>query len=133
MPRSSGTPVTKALLAVVILISAFLATPARPQDAAALFDGDLQRLAEILGTLHYLRGICGCKEGAKWRNEMQALIDAEIPSGARRARMVAGFNRGYIGFEQTYRTCTPAAYVAIRLHIEEGLKISRDLTDRYAN
>ncbi|MGY4399363.1 putative secreted protein [Bradyrhizobium sp. USDA 3315] len=43
------------------------------------------------------------------------------------------FNRGYIGFEQTNRTCTPAAYVAIRLHIEEGLKISRDLTDRYAN
>ena len=44
------------------------------------FDGDLQRLAEILGTLHYLRGICGTNEGAKWRNQMQALIDAETPS-----------------------------------------------------
>ena len=43
------------------------------------------------------------------------------------------FNRGYNGFQQTYRTCTPAATVAIRRYIEEGSKISRDLTARYAN
>src|ERR1700685_162329 len=107
--------------------------PARAQDAAAPFDGELQRLAEILGTLHYLRGICGSNEGPKWRNEMQALIDAETPSGDRRARLIAGFNRGYNGFQQTYRTCTPAATVAIRRYIEEGSKLSRDLTARYAN
>jgi uncharacterized protein (TIGR02301 family) len=112
----------KHFLAILILLSACHLVPARAQDAAAPFDGDLQRLAEILGTLHYLRGICGTNEGAKWRNEMQALIDAETPSGERRARMIAGFNRGYNGFQQTYRTCTPAASIAIR-HIEEGLKI----------
>jgi uncharacterized protein (TIGR02301 family) len=116
-----------------LIVFACLAGPARTQDAAAPFDGDLQRLAEILGTLHYLRGICGSNEGGKWRNEMQALIDAETPSGDRRARMIAGFNRGYNGFQQTYRTCTPAASVAIRRYIEEGSKISRDLTARYAN
>ena len=115
------------------LFSACNSGPARAQDAAAPFDGDLQRLAEILGTLHYLRGICGTNEGGKWRNEMQALIDAETPSGDRRARMIAGFNRGYNGFQQTYRTCTPAATVAIRRYIEEGSKISQDLTARYAN
>ena len=112
----------KHALAALILISACHLAPARAQDAAAPFDGDLQRLAEILGTLHYLRGICGSNEGAKWRNEMQALIDAETPSGDRRARMIAGFNRGYNGFQQTYRTCTPAASVAIRRYIEEGSK-----------
>jgi uncharacterized protein (TIGR02301 family) len=116
-----------------LIVFACLSGPARTQDAAAPFDGDLQRLAEILGTLHYLRGICGSNEGGKWRNEMQALIDAETPSGDRRARMIAGFNRGYNGFQQTYRTCTPAASVAIRRYIEEGSKISRDLTARYAN
>src|SRR3954452_21569091 len=124
---------SKHFLAALILISACISGPARAQDAAAPFDGDLQRLAEILGTLHYLRGICGTNEGPKWRNEMQALIDAETPSGDRRARMIAGFNRGYNGFQQTYRTCTPAASVAIRRYIEEGSKISRDLTARYAN
>src|SRR5215217_7317052 len=129
----SGTPMLKRLLTILVLISACHLAPARAQDAAAPFDGDLQRLAEILGTLHYLRGICGTNEGAKWRNEMQALIDAETPSGDRRERMIAGFNRGYNGFQQTYRTCTPAASVAIRRYIEEGSKISRDLTARYAN
>jgi uncharacterized protein (TIGR02301 family) len=120
----------KQFLAALILISACLSGPVRAQDAAAPFDNDLQRLAEILGTLHYLRGICGSNEGGKWRNQMQALIDAETPSGDRRARMIAGFNRGYNGFQQTYRTCTPAASVAIRRYIS---KISRDLTARYAN
>ena len=115
----------KHLIAILILISACVLAPARAEDAAAPFDGDLQRLAEILGTLHYLRGICGSNEGAKWRNEMQALIDAETPSGDRRARMIAGFNRGYNGFQQTYRACTPAASIAIRRYIEEGSKISR--------
>jgi uncharacterized protein (TIGR02301 family) len=123
----------KRLSAVVLLVVACALIPARAEDAAAPFDGDLQRLAEILGTLHYLRGICGNNEGNKWRNEMQALIDAETPTGERRARMIAGFNRGYNGFQQTYRTCTPAALVAIRRYVEEGAKISRDLTARYAN
>ncbi|MEH2472169.1 uncharacterized protein (TIGR02301 family) [Nitrobacteraceae bacterium AZCC 2161] len=123
----------KHCLAVLMIVATFGLGSARAQDAAAPFDGDLQRLAEILGTLHYLRGICGNNEGAKWRNEMQALVDAETPSGERRARMIAGFNRGYNGFQQTYRTCTPAAGIAIRRYIEEGTKISRDLTARYAN
>jgi|SRR3954470_14714896 uncharacterized protein (TIGR02301 family) len=123
----------KIFVAALVVICACNLSPARAQDAAAPFDGDLQRLAEILGTLHYLRGICGSNEGGKWRNQMQALIDAETPTGERRARMIAGFNRGYNGFQQSYRTCTPAASVAIRRYIEEGSKISRDLTARYAN
>ena len=124
---------SKYLLALCIIISTWHPGPTRAQDAPAPFDGDLQRLAEVLGALHYLRGICGANEGSKWRNEMQALIDAETPTGDRRARMIAGFNRGYNGFQQTYRTCTPAATVAIRRYIDEGSKISRDLTARYAN
>jgi uncharacterized protein (TIGR02301 family) len=123
----------KRLPAVILLVASCALAPVRAQDAAAPFDGDLQRLAEILGTLHYLRGICGNNEGNKWRNQMQALVDAETPTGERRARMIAGFNRGYNGFQQTYRTCTPAALVAIRRYVDEGAKISRDLTARYAN
>ncbi len=121
------------ILIAMLIVFASCQMPARAQDAAAPFDGELQRLAEILGTLHYLRGICGTNEGSKWRNEMQSLIDAETPSGDRRTRMIAGFNRGYNGFQQTYRTCTPAANVAIRRYIDEGSRISRDLTARYAN
>jgi uncharacterized protein (TIGR02301 family) len=110
-----------------------LAMPARAVEATAPFDGDLQRLAEILGALHYLRAVCGANEGQKWRNEMKALIDAEAPDGERRRKIVAGFNRGYRGFQQTYRTCTPAADLAIRRYLDEGARIARDITARYAN
>lgn len=97
------------------------------------YDPDLQRLSEILGALHFLRDICGANDGAKWRGEAQALIDAEAPSGKRHDEMVQSFNRGYLGFQQSYRTCTPAAKVVIRRYLDEGAKIARDITARYAN
>lgn len=123
----------KRALTVGFLLIATATAPARAVDTVAPFDGDLQRLAEILGALHYLRDICGAKEGQKWRQEMQALVDAEAPDGERRQRMIASFNRGYRGFQQTYRTCTPAATFAIRRYLKEGAKIAREVTARYAN
>jgi uncharacterized protein (TIGR02301 family) len=77
--------------------------------------------------------LCGANEGAKWRNEMQALVEAETQGGDRRDKLIAGFNRGYRGYQQTYRTCTPAANLVIRRYLEEGARISRDITARYAN
>lgn len=119
------------VLAVILLLAG---APARAiEGGTAPFDGSLQRLAEILGALHYLRALCGANEGAKWRNEMQALIDAETPPGERRQKIIANFNRGYRGYQQTYRTCTPAAEIAVRRYLEEGAKISREITARYAN
>jgi uncharacterized protein (TIGR02301 family) len=120
------------LLSVALVALALMGAPARAQLPAP-FDGNLQRLAEIMGSLHYLRELCGAKEGQKWRQELQALIDAEAPTGDRRARMIASFNRGYRGFQQTYRSCTPAAGVAIRRYLEEGSRIAREVTARYGN
>jgi uncharacterized protein (TIGR02301 family) len=86
-----------------------------------------------MGALQYLRGLCGANEGQLWRNEMQSLLDAEAPAGERRDRLVTSFNRGFRGFQQTHRTCTPAANIAIRRYLEEGSKISREITARFAN
>jgi uncharacterized protein (TIGR02301 family) len=114
-----------------------LQPPASPQPPApeppAPYDPDLQRLSEILGALHFLRGICGSNEGQKWRDEAQALIDTEAPTSDRHDQMVASFNRGYRGFQQSYRSCTPAAGVVIRRYLEEGATIAREVTARYAN
>jgi uncharacterized protein (TIGR02301 family) len=107
----------KRLITITALLFC-LAAPARAEMAPAAYDGDLQRLAEIMGSLHYLRAVCGANEGQKWRNEMQALIDSEAPEGDRRRKIVASFNRGYRGFQQTYRTCTPAADLAIRRYLD---------------
>ena len=109
------------------------AAPVAPQIVSAPYDHDLQRLSEILGALHFLRGICGSNEGPKWRTEAQALIEAEAPTGDRHDQMVASFNRGYRGFQQSYRSCTPEAGVVIRRYLEEGAHIAREITARYAN
>jgi uncharacterized protein (TIGR02301 family) len=110
-------------------------TPATPQiqGGPAPFEPDLMRLSEILGALQYLRGLCGANEGQKWREQMQALLEAEAQTADRRNRMVTNFNRGYRSFQQTYRTCTPAANVAVRRYLDEGSKISREITARYTN
>ena len=125
-------------LTVAVIVLAVAGLPSRSggqtiEGGPAPYDGDLQRLAEILGALHYRRGICGANEGQKWRNEMQALLDAETPGGDRRNRLQVRFNRGYRGFQQTYRTCTPAADLVIRRYLDEGAKISREITARYSN
>ena len=45
----------------------------------------------------------------------------------------AHFNRGYRAYLRTYRTCTPAAELAVRRYLEEGSKIAREVTARYSN
>jgi uncharacterized protein (TIGR02301 family) len=119
--------------ALGLSLSLSLAAPARAIDSGALFETELERLSEILGALHYLRGLCGSKDGPKWRNEMRALLDAEAQAPERRTKLMASFNRGYNGFQQTYRTCTEAADLAIRRYLDEGAKISREITARYTN
>ena len=122
------------LLVFAVIACCVLPGPLSAQSGTVRFEDSLARLSEILGALHYLRTLCGSNEGAKWRSEMQALVDAEGPPGSsRRTKMIAGFNRGYSGFQQTYRTCTPAANLAIRRYLQEGAKISRELTARYTN
>jgi uncharacterized protein (TIGR02301 family) len=123
---------SRAALALMLFLLGF-AGPAAGQITSTSFDASLERLSEILGSLHYLRAICGANEGPKWRNQMQALIDAEAPSGDRRGRMIAAFNRGYRSYQQAYHSCTPAANAAIRRYLEEGSKIARDITARYTN
>ena len=124
---------SRAFAILLLVLSATAAHAQATTGGRAPYEAEMQRLSEILGALHYLRDICGAKEGQAWRNEMQALVDAEAPSGERRERLVASFNRGYRGFQQAYRACTPAADYAIRRYLEEGSRIARDITARYAN
>lgn len=121
------------LLPTAAVLMTLVAAPAQPQSAGSALDDSLSRFSEILGALHYLRGICEAAEGSRWRNEMQALIEAEGTTPERKARMTASFNRGFQGFQQTYRTCTPAADLAIRRYLAEGAKLSREITARYSN
>lgn len=121
------------LILSLCVLTLLVPAPARAVDSGAAFETELARLSEILGALHYLRALCGSKDGQKWRIEMRALLDAEAQAPERRTKLMASFNRGYAGFQQTYRTCTEAADIAIRRYLDEGAKISREITARYTN
>lgn len=104
----------------------------RPGDPAP-YDTPMLRLAEILGSLHYLRQLCKSGEGALWRDQMQGLIDAEAPDDIRKARLIDRFNRGYESYRAVYRTCTATATTAIDRYVAEGAKIASDITARFGS
>jgi uncharacterized protein (TIGR02301 family) len=130
----SGRRLTK-LTYLAGFVAALMVTTPLPVYAAAgdpPFQEKIERLAEILGSVHYLRNLCG--ENTKvWREKMDALLTAENPAPERRARMVASFNRGYKAFAQTYEKCTPAATTALSRYTVEGASLTNEIVLRYGN
>lgn len=120
------------LPAMLVLLLATAGAPAQAPAAEAAFEPKLMRLAEVLGSLHYLRNLCG-EQGNQWRDEMEKLLAAENPDPARRARFVASFNRGYRSFDEIYATCTASAAQAINRYMKEGETLSRDIASRFGN
>jgi uncharacterized protein (TIGR02301 family) len=122
---------------VTWIVTAFvmIAPLVQPRPAAAVeapYEAGLMRIAEVMGSLHFLRNLCGDK-GDRWRRTMERLLAAENPEPERRARFIASFNRGYRAFEGTYRTCTASATEAITRYQVEGENLARDLASRYGN
>jgi len=114
------------------LAAALGASAMRAQAVEAPFEPGLMRLAEILGSLHFLRNLCG-EKGDQWRVEMEKLLESENPDPQRRARFIASFNRGYRSFGASYTQCTASATEAINRYMKEGEALSRDIASRYGN
>lgn len=95
------------------------------------YDVQMMRLAEILGALHYLRELCGADEKQLWREQMAKLLVKEEPSEERKARLIANFNKGFRGFREVYRECTPTAVAATNQYLKQGARISAEIPDRY--
>lgn len=120
------------LTAFLAAISMALLVSIAARGAEAPYEKQLLRLAEVLGSVQYLRNLCG-EEGNQWRDRMQALLESEDPDPARRARLVASFNHGYRTFRDSYAHCTASALEAIRRYMQEGETLSGDIASRYGN
>ncbi|MEQ8544155.1 MAG: TIGR02301 family protein [Roseitalea porphyridii] len=104
-------------------------TPATAQTAAP-YDDKLGRLAEVLGSIHYLRNLCA-EPSNRWRDEMERLLSAEKPEPVRRARLIAAFNKGYRSFDSVYARCTEQARTAADRYVTEGRTLALDLANTY--
>ncbi|WP_425373796.1 TIGR02301 family protein [Phyllobacterium salinisoli] len=117
-------------------MACLMASPAMAAGAAAAneppYEAKLVRLAEILGSLHYLRNLCG-EPGSEWRDRMNAIIAAEKPEEPRRILIIASFNRGYRAFSEVYSSCTDSAVAAIDRYMKEGEGLSNEIAARYGN
>jgi uncharacterized protein (TIGR02301 family) len=107
--------------------------PAAPAELPPpIYEDKLLRLAEILGSLSFLRDLCGASDGPSWRREMAGLLAAEKPSPARRSRLIARFNHGFETYNAVYRVCTPSAERAVKRYLTEGQALASDVRSRYS-
>ena len=61
-----------------------VAPPFATEPALPPYQDRLERLAELMGTLAFMRDLCGDHDGAAWRGRMEALLSAEGTTPARR-------------------------------------------------
>ncbi|MBB6260254.1 uncharacterized protein (TIGR02301 family) [Paenochrobactrum gallinarii] len=117
---------------VVAIVCLLNGTVISAQANDAPYEGKMLRIAEVLGSLHFLRNLCGEKSQI-WREQMDELIAKENPAEAERLRLISNFNRGYRGYSDTYSKCTPSALAAIDSYLKEGATLSKELVSRYGN
>lgn len=114
--------------AAALLLSAALLLPSAAADPP--YARQLGRLAEILGSLHYLAGLCG-PTPSPFRAEMEGLLDAEAPAEPLRAELVDRFNLGFSSFAAVYRRCTAMASDAIAVYRAEGAALATMIANEF--
>lgn len=112
-----------------LLLSLVLAAPALAVDPP--YQRQMERLAEVMGSLYYLQPLC--KAGTEdWRAQMAELIGLDEPDEDRRQRLAGAFNNGYTAFSRFHRHCTPASREALTRLLQEAQRLARDIHTRFA-
>jgi len=102
-----------------------------PEPPPPPYEPQLLKLAEIMGSLAYLRTLCAGKEAQDWRDRMTALVEAEGRTPPRRERLTAAYNRGFRAYSLTHRACTDGSQEASTRLAGEGERLARVLAGRY--
>lgn len=102
-----------------------------PESPAPPYEPQLLQLAEIIGSLSYLRTLCETREAQDWRERMGTLLDSEGRSPQRRERLASAYNRGYRAYSATHRTCSDGSQEASARLAQEGEKLAKALAGRF--
>ncbi|CAN7172132.1 TIGR02301 family protein [Bosea sp. LjRoot237] len=105
--------------------------PAEPESPPPPYEPQLLKLAEIIGSLAYLRTLCETREAQDWRERMAALLESEGRSPQRRERLASAYNRGYRAYSATHRTCSDGSQEASARLAVEGEKLAKALASRF--
>jgi len=95
------------------------------------YNNQMARLAEILGSLQYLRKLCGAGEGLLWREQMENIIESEDPTEERKADIISRFNRGFRAYREIYRECTPTAIEVVNRYMRQGTRLSGEIPNQF--
>lgn len=130
----TGTTLVMAAAAAAQEASSPAAPPPPVEAKPPPYEQRLIRLAEILGSIHYLRNLCLSQPENGWRHSMEELIGKETAGEPeRRERMTAAFNRGYRTFASVYTSCTASATLAEERYRAEGATLASEITARFGN
>ncbi|MEO6015245.1 MAG: TIGR02301 family protein [Devosia sp.] len=114
-----------------LILTVFIALPAPAWAIDPPYEPQMERLAEILGSLYFLNPLC--KPGSTdWRAEMADLVTLDQPDEDRQQRLYGAFNGGFTAYSRLYRTCTPSAGEALARLLIEAEATARDIHTRYA-
>lgn len=97
------------------------------------FENGLMRLAEILGSIHHLRNICGANEGPLWRNKMIDMMNVAELGTRERKKIIRHFNDAYYSIRTRYPDCTNDAARRANLLFNEGHQLAAQLASNRKN
>jgi uncharacterized protein (TIGR02301 family) len=119
------------LAAVLVVTLPLLAPPAPALAIDPPYQGEMEHLAETLGSLYFLDPLCK-RSSADWRLQMGDLISLDLPDDDRRQRLIGAFNDGYEAYARLYRVCTVSASDALDRLLVDAETTARDIGARYA-
>jgi uncharacterized protein (TIGR02301 family) len=114
-----------------LLLIVLLAAPAPALAIDPPYQPQMERLAEILGSLYFLNPLCA-EARTDWRQELADLVTLDQPDEDRQQRLYGAFNGGYQAFARLYRSCTPSAEEALTRLLVEAETTARDIHTRFA-
>lgn len=114
---------------LIVLAGAAASWPVRAVDPP--YQPQMERLAEILGSLYFLNPLCRATS-TDWRTQMSDLVAFDQPDEDRQQRLYGAFNGGYAAYSRLYRTCTPSAEEALNRLLVEAESTARDIHARFA-